>query len=110
MTRNDIKREVLPIPDQQYQGLITFDAKDPSSKFPDIEPVRPPAGAPNVLRIDVGIPVTGERETKGVVFRIYSELFGILDRRAWPTQIQRSRWYGIDPDMSTRPNNPLAGN
>jgi hypothetical protein len=69
-----------------------------------------PAGAPNVLRIDLGIPVTGERETKGVVFRIYSELFGILDRRAWPTQIQRSRWYGVDPDMSTRPNNPLAGN
>jgi len=69
-----------------------------------------PAGAPNVLRIDVGIPVTGERETRGVVFRIYSELFGILDRRAWPTQMQRSRWYGVDSDMSTRPNNPLAGN
>jgi len=69
-----------------------------------------PAGAPNVLRIDFGIPVTGDRETRGVAFRIYSELFGLLDRRAWPTQIQRSRWYGTDPDLSTRPNNPLAGN
>jgi hypothetical protein len=69
-----------------------------------------PAGAPNVLRIDVGMPVTGDRQTRGAVFRIYSELFGLLDRRAWPTQIQRSRWYGIDPDLTTRPNNPLAGN
>jgi hypothetical protein len=69
-----------------------------------------PAGAPNVLRVDLGVPLTGERETKGIVFRIYSELFGILDRRAWPTQVQRSRWYGTDPDLTTRPNNPLSGN
>ena len=27
------KREVLPVPDQRYQGLITYDAKDPSSQF-----------------------------------------------------------------------------
>ncbi len=69
-----------------------------------------PAGAPNILRIDVGAPLTGERDSKGIVFRVYSELFGILDRRGWPTQVQRSRWYGTDPDMTTRPNNPLAGN
>jgi arylsulfatase len=57
MARDDIKREVLPIPDQRYQGLITFDAKDPASKFPPIAPVRPPDGAPNVLVVlidDVG--------------------------------------------------------
>ena len=57
MARDDIKREVLPIPDQRYQGLITFDAKDPASKFPSIAPVRPPDGAPNVLVVlidDVG--------------------------------------------------------
>ena len=50
-------REVLPIPDQRYRGLITYNAKDPSSKFPPIEPLRPPAGAPNVIVIlldDVG--------------------------------------------------------
>jgi arylsulfatase len=29
--------------------LIKFDAKDPESKFPPIEPLRPPEGAPNVL-------------------------------------------------------------
>ena len=34
-----------------------MDAKDPEAKFPPIEPLRPPAGAPNVLVIlldDVG--------------------------------------------------------
>jgi hemolysin activation/secretion protein len=69
-----------------------------------------PAGAPNVLRIDVGTPLTGERGTKGIVFRVYGELLGILDRRGWPTQVERSRWYGIDPDLATRPVNPLASN
>jgi arylsulfatase len=44
-------REVLPIPDRPYEGLITYDAKDPDSAFPPIEPLRPPAGAPNVLVI-----------------------------------------------------------
>jgi len=50
-------RPILPIPDQRYQGLITYDAKDPSSSFPAIEPLRPPEDAPNVLVIlldDVG--------------------------------------------------------
>jgi arylsulfatase len=45
------QRAVLPIPKQAYNGLIKFDAKDPESKFPPIEPLRPPAGAPNVLII-----------------------------------------------------------
>jgi arylsulfatase len=30
-------------------GLVTYDAKDPDTSFPPIEPLRPPAGAPNVL-------------------------------------------------------------
>jgi arylsulfatase len=42
-------RQILPIPDQPYEGLITYDAKDPDAAFPPIEPLRPPAGAPNVL-------------------------------------------------------------
>ena len=29
--------------------MIKYDAKDPEAKFPPIEPLRPPAGAPNVL-------------------------------------------------------------
>jgi hypothetical protein len=63
-----------------------------------------------VLRIDVGAPLTGDRATRGTVFRIYAEFLGILDRRSWPSQTERSRWYGIDPDLTTRPVNPLAGN
>lgn len=39
-------REVLPIPDRPYTGLITYDAKDPDSKFPPIEPLLPPRVRP----------------------------------------------------------------
>ena len=46
-----IQRTVLPIPDRPFTGPIMFDAKDPNSKFPPIEPLRPPKGAPNVLLI-----------------------------------------------------------
>jgi arylsulfatase A-like enzyme len=42
-------REVLPIPDRPYAGPVYEDAKDPDAKFPPIEPLRPPAEAPNVL-------------------------------------------------------------
>ena len=42
-------RSVLPIPDRPYDGPVFEDAKDPAAKFPPIEPLRPPAGAPNVL-------------------------------------------------------------
>ena len=41
-------RDVLPIPDRPHVGLTTYDAKDPDTSFPPIEPLRPPAGAPNV--------------------------------------------------------------
>ena len=44
-------RATLPIPRQPYAGLIKYDAKDPEAKFPPIEPLRPPNGAPNVLVI-----------------------------------------------------------
>ena len=50
-------REVLPIPNKKYEGLVTYDAKDTASHFPPIEPLRPPTGAPNVLVVlldDVG--------------------------------------------------------
>jgi arylsulfatase A-like enzyme len=46
---DQVPRGVLPIPDRPYEGLITYDAKDPATSFPPIEPLRPPAGAPNVL-------------------------------------------------------------
>ena len=42
-------RQRLPIADRAYAGPEFEDAKDPEAKFPPIEPLRPPAGAPNVL-------------------------------------------------------------
>jgi arylsulfatase A-like enzyme len=52
-----IQRSILPIPNQPHMGLITYDAKDPNTRYPPIEPLRPPEGAPNVLVVlldDVG--------------------------------------------------------
>jgi arylsulfatase A-like enzyme len=49
MPERQPKREVLPIPDPQHVGVTTYDAKDPDTSFPPIEPLRPPEGAPNVL-------------------------------------------------------------
>ena len=58
INRNDsIQRNILPIPDRKHVGLTTYDAKDPNTKYPPIEPLRPPKGAPNVLIVlidDVG--------------------------------------------------------
>jgi len=53
----EARRGVLPIPDRQQLGLLTYDAKDPDTSFPPIEPLLPPEGAPNVLVVlldDVG--------------------------------------------------------
>ncbi len=50
-------RGVLPIPDRQHLGLVTYDAKDPDTAFPPIEVLLPPEGAPNILVVlldDVG--------------------------------------------------------
>ena len=52
-----LSRTILPVPDRQHVGLTTYDAKDPETKFPPIEQLRPPKGAPNVLIVlldDVG--------------------------------------------------------
>jgi arylsulfatase A-like enzyme len=58
MTQNGLAgRDVLPIPDAPFAGRIAYDAKDSAATFPPIEPLRPPAGAPNVLIVlidDVG--------------------------------------------------------
>ncbi len=58
MSTNDpVSRSALPIPSKPRTGLITYDAKDPDTKYPPIEQLRPPKGAPNVLVIlidDVG--------------------------------------------------------
>jgi arylsulfatase A-like enzyme len=55
-------RTILPIPDVAPVGLTTYDAKDPDTAFPPIEPLRPPEGAPNVLIVlldDVGFGASG---------------------------------------------------
>jgi arylsulfatase A-like enzyme len=50
MDPNDtVQRNVLPIPDRGRTGLVTYDAKDPDTKYPPINQLRPPKGAPNVL-------------------------------------------------------------
>ena len=57
MSDTEIARNVLPIPDPASSGLITYDAKDPDTRFPPIRDIRPPKGAPNVLVVlidDVG--------------------------------------------------------
>jgi arylsulfatase A-like enzyme len=57
MSPDQHARSMLPIPDRPAPRLITYDAKDPDTAFPPIEPLRPPKGAPNVLVIlvdDVG--------------------------------------------------------
>ncbi|HEY4267229.1 MAG TPA: arylsulfatase [Galbitalea sp.] len=57
MYRDDLPREILPIPDRHVIGLTTFAATDPDTSYPPIVSLRPPKGAPNVLVVmldDVG--------------------------------------------------------
>jgi hypothetical protein len=44
-----VGRERLPIPHRPHIGLVTYDAKDPASSFPPIEPLRPAGGRAHVL-------------------------------------------------------------
>ena len=57
MSSDRLARSMLPIPDRPAPGLTTYDAKDPDTAYPPIQPLLPPEGAPNVLVIlldDVG--------------------------------------------------------
>jgi arylsulfatase len=50
-------RTALPIPDPPHEPPTVLDARDPEATFAPIEPLRPPAAAPNVLIVlldDVG--------------------------------------------------------
>jgi arylsulfatase A-like enzyme len=42
-------RTHLPMPNTARSKLVTYDAKDPDTKFPRIEQLRPPKDAPNIL-------------------------------------------------------------
>lgn len=55
--QDGVLREILPVPDIARAGPAAYDAKDPEAACPPIEPLRPPAGAPNVMVVlldDVG--------------------------------------------------------
>jgi hypothetical protein len=57
MTLDRHARTMLPIPDRPVPGLTTYDAKDPDTAFPPIEPLLPPArftGRINGVQIDLG--------------------------------------------------------
>ena len=49
LEEEDLQRSILPIPDRQFVGLTTYDAKDPYTKYPPIKELRPPKGVPNIL-------------------------------------------------------------
>jgi len=53
-----VQREILPIPEvTPPHGVTTYDARDPDTDYPPMTPLRPPAGASNVLVVlidDVG--------------------------------------------------------
>jgi hypothetical protein len=63
--QDKFQREVLPIPDKPRTGLITYDAKDPENKYPTITPLRPPAGAPNILLVLIDDAGFGSSSTFG---------------------------------------------
>ena len=46
--QDQVRRDILPIPDAKHVGLTTYDAKDPDTTYPPITALRPPKGAPNV--------------------------------------------------------------
>jgi arylsulfatase A-like enzyme len=50
-TQDKKQRSHLPMPNTVRPKLITYDAKDPDTRNPPIEQLRPPEGAPNVLVI-----------------------------------------------------------
>jgi arylsulfatase A-like enzyme len=129
------KRASLPIADREHAGLVTYDAKDPDTSFPPIEPLRPPEGAPNVLIIlldDVGFgassafggpcstPVAERLATKGLKYnRFHTTALCAPTRQAMLTgRNHHSVGMGAIPEVATsapgyssvRPNTaaPLA--
>ena len=65
-------REVLPIPEPSYEGPVYEDAKDPNATFPPIAPLRPPAGAPNVLIVSLTMSASLPRAHSAVRARLRS--------------------------------------
>ena len=60
-----LDRTHLPIPNTVRPTLVTYDAKSPDTKFPPIEQLRPPKGAPNVLIVLIDDAGFGSSSTFG---------------------------------------------
>ncbi len=60
-----LHRSHLPMPNTRRPALITYDAKSPDTKFPPIEQLRPPKGAPNVLIVLIDDAGFGSSSTFG---------------------------------------------
>jgi len=58
-------RSHLPMPNTARPSLITYDANSPDAKFPPIEQLRPPKGAPNVLIVLIDDAGFGSSSTFG---------------------------------------------
>ena len=64
-----------------------------------------PGGALRTMRADFTLPLSGDRDTHGVYFRFYAELGGLLQVPKRPNQVERSRFSGIDTDLTvSRPS------
>ena len=53
MPEKEPQRDVLPITDRPYERTLPLDAKEPHATFRPIEPLRPPAGALNVMVVPI---------------------------------------------------------
>jgi arylsulfatase A-like enzyme len=58
-------RSHLPLPNTVRPSLVTYDAKSPDTKYPPIEQLRPPQGAPNVLIVLIDDAGFGSSSTFG---------------------------------------------
>jgi arylsulfatase A-like enzyme len=64
-TEDQKHRSHLPLPNTTRPKSVTYDAKDPDTKFPPIEQLRPPKGAPNVLLLLIDDAGFGSASTFG---------------------------------------------
>ena len=60
-----------------------------------------PAGGIRTTRVDFTLPLSSAEERQAVYFRVYAELGGIMQLRKRRGQVERSRWSGIDTDLTT---------
>ena len=62
-------RTMLPIPDRPAPGLTTYDAKDPETSFPPIEPLLPPEGRSGAYGVRLRRWWAGQRRRRHALLR-----------------------------------------